>query len=144
MCGDSHLPPAPSVGNAVAVIHLRPEATDTTSTQRMTPTTSSWRCQLSNCHATENEGNTRLLYDAKPNWWCGDMKLRIHTYGTPSNATEQHNPIFHQMLIRSCEANSSSVGRKLELDTTNNGVIGRTMSVEVLGQVIGEGIIGRF
>ena len=65
------------------------------------------------------------------------------TYGTPSNTREPHNPIFQQMLIRSCEANSSSVGRKLELDTTNNGVIGRTMSVEVQGQVIGEGIIGR-
>jgi len=126
----------------------------------------SWRCQLSNYLAMAEEANTQLIYEAKPDWWRGDMKVRIQwvvlnhrsrdkpldgsdilgsAYGTPSDAGEgeQHNPILQQMLIRSNEANSSSVGRKLELHAGNDGIIGRTMSVEVQGQVIGEGIIGR-
>lgn len=47
------------------------------------------------------------------------------------------------MLIQHNEANSSPVGRKLELHAGGDGIIGRTMSVEVQGRVIGEGIIGR-
>jgi hypothetical protein len=48
------------------------------------------------------------------------------------------------MLIPFNETNSSSVGRKLELYAGGDGIIGRTMSVEVQGRVIGEGIIGQF
>jgi hypothetical protein len=48
------------------------------------------------------------------------------------------------MLIPFNEANSSSVGRKLGLYAGGDGIIGRTISVEVQGQVIGEGIIGWF
>lgn len=66
-------------------------------------------------------------------------------YGTPLDVGEgeQNNPILQQMLIQYNEANSSSVGRKLELHAGGEGIIGRTMSVEVQGRVIGEGIIGR-
>ncbi|OBU01681.1 hypothetical protein VE01_00148 [Pseudogymnoascus verrucosus] len=140
MCGDSHLPPAPSVGDAVAIIHMRPENGDMALISGQ-----SWRCQLSNYFATAEEANTQLMYETKPEWWRGDMKVRIYAYGTPSDSGEgeQNNPILQQMLIQYNEANSSSVGRKLELHAGGEGIIGRTMSVEVQGRVIGEGIIGR-
>ncbi|KFX90919.1 hypothetical protein V490_06180 [Pseudogymnoascus sp. VKM F-3557] len=127
MCGDSHLPPAPSVGDAVAVIHMRPDVRDIAMVSEQ-----SWRCQLSNYFATAEEANTKLIYEAKPDWWRGDMKVRIYAYGTPSDAREggQHNPILQQMLIPFNETNSSSVGRKLELYAGGDGIIGRTMSVE--------------
>ena len=72
MCGDSHLPPAPSLGDAVAVIRLQPQLGAITSMPE-----SSWRLQLSNRLATEEEDNTKLIYEAKPDWWCDDVKLRI-------------------------------------------------------------------
>lgn len=72
MCGDSHLPPAPSVGDAIAVIHMWPGAEDMALISEQ-----SWRCQLSNYLATEEEANTQLIYETKPDWWRGDMKVRI-------------------------------------------------------------------
>ncbi|KIM98426.1 hypothetical protein OIDMADRAFT_20077 [Oidiodendron maius Zn] len=138
MCGDSHLPPTPSLGDAVAVIRLQPQLGAITSMPE-----SSWRLQLSNRLVTEEEDNTKLMYEAKPDWWCDDVKLRIHLYGTPSNTREPQNPVLQEMPIRFAKSNSSSVGRKLELHVGEDGVIGRMMSVEVEGRVIGEGVIGR-
>lgn len=72
MCGDSHLPPAPSVGDAVAIIRLRPGAGDNGLISGQ-----SWRCQLSNYYTAAEEANTQLMYESKPDWWSGDMKVRI-------------------------------------------------------------------
>lgn len=56
---------------------------------------------------------------------------------------EPQNPVLQEMPIRFAKSNSSSVGRKLELHAGKDGIIGRMMSVEVEGRVIGEGVIGR-
>ena len=64
-------------------------------------------------------------------------------YGTPSNTRESQNPVLQEMPIRFARSNSSSVGRKLKLHAGEDGVIGRMMSVEVEGRIIGEGVIGR-
>ncbi|KAH8820231.1 hypothetical protein F5884DRAFT_40241 [Xylogone sp. PMI_703] len=136
MCGDNNLPPAPSSGDAIAVIHLQPEHPEPCPISKYM-----WRLQLSN-RFTSEEDSTKISYERKPDWIRSDMKLRIHEYGTSTSRKEICNPIIHQICIDAENTCSSSVGHKLALSVGEDGVIGRTISVEVRGQVIGEGVIG--
>lgn len=72
MCGDNNLPPAPSLGDAIAIIHMQAAPGES-----LTALERSWKLQLSNRFAAGNEEHTKVLYDVKPDWWRSDLKLRI-------------------------------------------------------------------
>lgn len=79
MCGDSHLPPAPSLGDAVALI------LPLTRGEAYSKPGDSWRLQLSN-RSQADEDDTRLTYELRPDWWHGSMVLRIqYVYSVADN-----------------------------------------------------------
>jgi len=52
------------------------------------------------------------------------------------------NPIIHQFLLDPHKADIPTAGRILGFDVGPMGIIGRAISIESEGKVVGEGIIG--
>ena len=69
------------------------------------------------------------------------MRSVASEFGTPTNFSA-HNPTLRQVLLRAENADSITTDRKLGLHIGEDGVIGRTISLEVQGRVVGEGVIG--
>jgi hypothetical protein len=52
------------------------------------------------------------------------------------------NPMLHRFSFDPRKSHIATAGKRLGLHVGDDGIVGRTMSVEFQGNVVGEGVIG--